>query len=63
MTENDAFFLSLATMGFAFLSLIIRYCYKSKCEDIKIGCIKIHRNVDDEMKGDSNINHNTSIEI
>jgi hypothetical protein len=47
---NGAFFLSLATMFFGFLGLTIKYCLKSKCEDINICGIHIQRRVDLEVE-------------
>lgn len=46
-TFNDVFFISIATIISGFLGLAIRYCFKSKCEDIKLcwGFIEINRNV------------------
>jgi hypothetical protein len=51
---NSLFFLSLATMICGFFSLALRYCYKSKCKDIDICCIKIKRDTDIEYKEDVN---------
>jgi len=44
----------LATLGSGVLGLSIRYCFKSKCEDVSLcfGLIKIHRNTDDEVKAE-----------
>jgi len=44
----------LATLGTGVLGLSIRYCFKSKCEDVSLcfGLIKIHRNTDDEVKAE-----------
>lgn len=44
----------LATLGSGVLGLSIRYCFKSKCEDVSLcfGMIKIHRNTEDEVKAE-----------
>jgi hypothetical protein len=47
---NGAFFLSIATMVFGFLGLSIKYCLKSKCEDINLCGIHIKRRVDLEIE-------------
>ena len=49
---DSVFFLSLATMAFGFFSLALRYCYKSKCKDIDMCCIKIKRDIEAEYKED-----------
>ena len=51
MTEslsiNSTFYLSLATMSFAFLSGALAYTIKSKCSSVKCcGCIEIIRDVE-----------------
>jgi hypothetical protein len=42
----------LATLGSGILGLSIRYCFKSKCEDVSLcfGLIKIHRDTDAEVQ-------------
>jgi len=42
----------LATLGTGVLGLSIRYCFKSKCEDVTLcfGLIKIHRDTQSEVK-------------
>ncbi len=44
----------LATLGTGVLGLSIRYCFKSKCEDVSLcfGLIKIHRNTEDEVQAE-----------
>lgn len=44
----------LATLGSGVLGLSIRYCFKSKCQDVSLcfGLIKIHRNTEDEVKAE-----------
>lgn len=42
----------LATLGSGILGLSIRYCFKSKCEDVTLcfGLIKIHRDTEAEVQ-------------
>lgn len=52
----------LATLGSGIIGLTVRYCFKSKCEDVNLcfGLIKIHRNTSDEIKEDQiEIQNNT----
>jgi hypothetical protein len=52
--SNSTLIYGLATLGSGVLGLSIRYCFKSKCEDVSLcfGLIKIHRNTDDEVKAE-----------
>jgi hypothetical protein len=52
---NATLIYGLATLGTGVLGLSIRYCFKSKCEDVSLcfGLIKIHRNTEDEVKAES----------
>ncbi len=49
---NDVFFISLATLLVGAFGLSIKYCLRSKCDDISLCCglLKIHRNVDLEAQ-------------
>ena len=51
---DGTFFLSLATMSFAFLGLGIRYCFQSKCRNCNIcyGLIQIERDISGEIEED-----------
>ena len=51
---NATLIYGLATLGSGVLGLSIRYCFKSKCEDVTLcfGLIKIHRNTEDEVKAE-----------
>ena len=51
-TYNAVFFISLATLIFGFLGLIVRYTLKSKCEHFKccFGLFEIDRRVDLEVQ-------------
>jgi hypothetical protein len=52
---NATLIYGLATLGTGVLGLSIRYCFKSKCEDVSLcfGLIKIHRNTEDEVTAES----------
>jgi hypothetical protein len=45
---NDAILSLIITGGFAWITLVIRYCFLSKCDVIKCGCCEIHRAVGQE---------------
>ena len=51
---NATLIYGLATLGSGVLGLSIRYCFKSKCEDVSLcfGLIKIHRDTDSEVKAE-----------
>ena len=42
--------ISIIAGSIAVLSLIFRLMYKSKCTDVQVGCIKIHRNTSQELQ-------------
>ena len=46
------FFLSLTTLICGGLTLLIRFAYKSKCKSVELCCIKIDRDIDNEVKED-----------
>jgi hypothetical protein len=52
MTFDSMFWLSMATLFSGSLGLSIKYCLKSKCEDLSLcfGLLKIHRRVDLEVQ-------------
>jgi hypothetical protein len=52
--SNSTLIYGLATLGSGVLGLSIRYCFKSKCEDVSLcfGLIKIHRDTDSEVKAE-----------
>jgi hypothetical protein len=55
---DSTFFLTIGGIAFGFFGLLVRSCYKSKCDVIEIGCLKIHRAVEQEEKIDElNIQH------
>jgi len=58
-TFNDVFFISIATITFSFLGVVLKSCLKSKCDNTNIcwGLVKIHRRV--ELEDD--VEMNTSV--
>jgi hypothetical protein len=53
MNQSDqVFYLSVITIGVGLITLIIKSISRSKCDELKCGCIKIHRNVELEEKLD-----------
>ena len=51
MTDfTEPIVISIIGGSIAVLSLIFRLMYKSKCTDVEIGCIKIHRNTAQEIQ-------------
>ena len=44
----------LATLGTGVLGLSIRYCFRSKCQDVSLcfGLIEIHRDTESEVKAE-----------
>ena len=55
-TFDAVFFLTIGSLVFGCFGLVIRYCLKSKCDNINLcfGLITVHRNVEleaeEEMK-------------
>ena len=51
MTDfTEPIVISIIGGSIAVLSLIFRLMYKSKCTDVQVGCIKIHRNTSQELQ-------------
>ena len=46
------FFLSLTTLICGGLTLLIRFAYKSKCKSVELCCIRIDRDIENEVKED-----------
>lgn len=40
----------IITGGFAWLTLVVRYCFISKCDSVKCCCLEIHRAVGAEAQ-------------
>ena len=54
---NAVFYISLVTIFCTSFRLAIKFCYKSKCKQVDLCCLKIIRDVDVEKQEDlSNIN-------
>ena len=52
-TLDGVFYMGLATLFFGSVAMMIRMCYKSKCNEVKCcGCIKITRDVGIEKEED-----------
>jgi hypothetical protein len=49
---NAVFYISITTLLCTFLTLSIKYCYKSKCKEVSFCCIKITRDIEVELKED-----------
>ena len=47
---SEVFWTFLTTSCFGFLLAVARMMYKSKCKDIKCGCLRIERDVDVEQQ-------------
>ena len=43
------FFLSLATLVCAGLTLLIRFAYNSKCKSVELCCLRIDRDIETEL--------------
>ena len=52
--SNSTLIYGLATLGSGILGVSLRYCFKSKCEDVSLcfGFIKVHRNTEAEVKSE-----------
>ena len=51
---NAVFYISLCTILCTSISLAFKYCYKSKCKEVSLCCLKIVRDVDIEKEEDLN---------
>ena len=63
MNENSidaVFFLSLAGLLCTSVTLLIRYCYKSKCSEFECFCFKLKRDTQTEKEEDIMFNNNNS---
>jgi len=57
---DNTLILSLTAMILGFAAVTIKICFASKCTDVELCCIKIHRNVEIEpvYYNDTNNNYN-----
>ena len=54
---NAVFYICVITIFFTSIGLAFKFCYKSKCREVDLCCLKIVRDVDVEKQEDlSNIN-------
>ena len=51
-SEQQVFYITIASMGVALILGCLKYGYKSKCSEVSLGCIKIKRDVIIETKFD-----------
>ena len=51
-SEQQVFYITIASMGVALILGCLKYGYKSKCSEVSLGCIKIKRDVVIENKYD-----------
>lgn len=56
MEMSEVFWSLVLSSSIAFCLALGRLCYKSKCSSIEMPCLKIVRNVDDEMIEDCKSN-------
>ena len=56
---NAVFYISLCTIFCTSISLAFKFCYKSKCKEVDLCCLKIVRDVDVEKQEDLSNNINT----
>lgn len=51
---NDTLIYGLATMGFGFLAVLVRYAFKSKCSDVSLCCglLAVKRDIQGEVKAE-----------
>ena len=55
---DNTLILSLTAMILGFAAVTIKICFASKCTDVELCCIKIHRNVEIEPVYYDDTNHN-----
>jgi len=59
---SESFYALILTTTSAIMLAILGFLYKSKCEDVKCGCLSIHRDVKGEEEIDKFRNKFTSLE-
>ena len=52
---SESFYALVLTTCSALVLALLGFLYKSKCEDIRCGCLSIHRDVKGEEELDKNI--------
>jgi len=51
-SEQQVFYITIASMGVALILGCLKYGYKSKCSEVSLGCLTIKRDVVIENKYD-----------
>ena len=51
-SEQQVFYITIASMGVALIIACMKFGYKSKCSEVNLGCISIKRDVQIETKYD-----------
>jgi len=51
-SEQQVFYITIASMGVALIIACMKFGYKSKCSEVSLGCITIKRDVVIENKYD-----------
>jgi hypothetical protein len=51
-SEQQVFYITIASMGVALIIACMKFGYKSKCSEVELGCVKIKRDVVIENKYD-----------
>jgi hypothetical protein len=51
-SEQQVFYITICSMACTLIVVFLKYGYKSKCSEVDVGCIKIKRNVESEIKYD-----------
>ena len=51
-SEQQVFYITIASMGVALIIACMKYGYKSKCSEVSLGCLTIKRDVMIENKYD-----------
>ena len=51
-SEQQVFYISIVSIGVGMILACMKYGYKSKCSEVKLGCITIKRDVVIENKYD-----------
>lgn len=52
ITFTETFYMFIITSGIGFLLALTKACYKSKCKEVSLCCLKIIRDTDNEEKID-----------
>ena len=47
--ENETFWISFISICSGLFIITLKYCLKSKCDNVQCLCLKIHRNTEQEV--------------